>query len=191
MEPAQLHGYVPAPPAKKPRSLVLGCFGLVIVAGAGLFVLLAVIDLATGAENATGAIVGGGCMALIAALGALAAFFGFSKKLVPSEAGFEDAKRMRKAFMSQVDTSDALSQQINAAASLMLDRRYDDCIAAYRTLAEAHPDQRGLAYGQIGAALYFLGRYEEAIQHYEQAMAHGEDPATMRENIQEARDALR
>lgn len=191
MQSVQHHRHVSAPPTKRRRSVALGCFGLFIAAGAGLFVIRAVAALTAEGEAPPGALLGGLCMAVVATLGLAATVFGFRKRTVPGQADFAEAKELREQFLSAMDTSDALSQQINAAAGLMLDRRYEECIAAYQAIADAHPEQRGTAYGQIGAALYFLGRYEEAIQHYEQALALGEDPEGMRENIEEARQALR
>ncbi len=185
-----VESFIEAPPRKRPRSILLGCFGLLVAAPAALFFVLAVVDLATGAENMAGAAVAGACLFIIGALGAAAAFFGFSKKTVPQSASVEDAKALREAFLSVADTSHPVAQKINDAAGLLLDRRYEDAIVAYTAIAEAHPDHRDTAYSQIGAACYFLGRYQDALDWYEKALAHGADASTMRDNIEEAREAL-
>ena len=80
---------------------------------------------------------------------------------------------------------------VNAAARLLVGGRYEEAIAAYKAIGEAQPDKRALAAGQIGAALYFLGRYEEALTWYRTSAEWGEDPAMVRDNIEEAEAALR
>ena len=188
---ANMQSFIEAEPQKRPRSILLGCFGLLIAAPAALFVVLAVVDLATGAENMAGAAIAGACLSVIALLGAAAAFFGFQKKkVVPKAVDFEDAKAVREAFLAVADTSDPVSTKINRAAGLLLNRRYEDAIVAYTAIAEVHPDRQDTAYSQIGAACYFLGRYQEAIDWYEKALAHGADASMMQDNIQEAQEAI-
>ena len=61
----------------------------------------------------------------------------------------------------------------------------------YVDVGRAFPERAGTAASQIGAAQYFLGRYEQAIASYRHALDLGEDPDMMRENIVEAEEALR
>ena len=72
----------------------------------------------------------------------------------------------------------------------MTSKRWDDAAAEYHAIGTAHPEERGTCWSQVGAALYFLGRYEEAIQWYEAAAREGADAGTMRMNVDEAREAL-
>src|SRR5262245_3000950 len=91
----------------------------------------------------------------------------------------DEAARL-ESDLERVLVSDNVSAKINAAARLMTGRKFEHALAAYRTIGEQHPDRRGTCEGQIGAALYFLGRYEEAIAHYESAIALGEDRDMMK-----------
>lgn len=83
-----------------------------------------------------------------------------------------------------------VSRRIDEAARLMTSSQYDAAASAYHAIAESHPEVRGACWSQIGTALYFLGRHEEAIQWYEAAAREGADPDMMRENVDEARAAI-
>jgi tetratricopeptide (TPR) repeat protein len=96
------------------------------------------------------------------------------------------APRARKATPTGQTNRD-----LNIAGGLLFDERYEEAIQVYRRIAEAHADARGICYAQIGSALYFLGRYREAIHWYEAAVLSGADPTTMGRNIAEAQQLLR
>ncbi len=72
----------------------------------------------------------------------------------------------------------------------MLDQKYEQCIAAYKAVAEKYPDELGNAESQIGAAQYFLGDFNGAITSYVAARTHGADESMMDDNIWEACEAL-
>ncbi|MEO6953340.1 MAG: hypothetical protein ABI321_16185 [Polyangia bacterium] len=54
----------------------------------------------------------------------------------------------------------------------------------------AQPALRRTCEGQLGAAYYMLGPYQNAINAYEPAITAGEDRGMMEDNIKEAREAL-
>ncbi|MEQ9072757.1 MAG: tetratricopeptide repeat protein [Sandaracinaceae bacterium] len=187
----RLDAHVGAAPVRRSRSKVLGCLGAMGALAFGSVSLLALVDLALGGtENTSGAMVAGACTGVLAALALAAAIFGFMKVSRPASVDFGDAKAAREQFMKHVDTGSADNQAVNAAAALMLDRRFDESRRAYLAVAEQFPERRGDAYSQVGAACYFLGEYAVAIEWYERALAHGADPSMMRDNIDEAREAL-
>ena len=110
------------------------------------------------------------------------------------------------AFYSELDTrtmtptgedtvptalpSSVVGEKMEAAALLMKNQRFGACIEAYQLVSEEHPEEAGTCHGQMGAAYYFLGQYKPAIIHYKRALLLGEDAPMMRENIEEARDAM-
>lgn len=106
-----------------------------------------------------------------------------------TEQDFSGAKKRREAFLANA-TTDAESDAVNAAAGLMLDRKYVECIAAYAAVAEQYPERRGEAESQIGAAHYFLGDLHKAIEFYVLARTHGADESMMDDNLWEACEAL-
>jgi len=63
-------------------------------------------------------------------------------------------------------------------------------LAVYEQIAFAHPDIIGTCQAGIGAAHYFLGDYETAIEFYQKARANGQDRRLMQEGIDEAREAI-
>lgn len=98
-----------------------------------------------------------------------------------------------KALMGQAQAAlraDDVGTQLNAAAQLMMAGAHEEAAGAFRGIADAHPEERGVCYSQVGAACYFVGRFEEAIGWYEAALREGADAAMMRDNIDEARRAI-
>lgn len=85
--------------------------------------------------------------------------------------------------------ADEETRAFNAAAELLLDKRFDECIAAYQALAEWFPRRESDCAAQIGAARYFLGQYDLAIEAYVKARAAGADEELMDDNIWEACEA--
>ncbi|MCB9600928.1 MAG: tetratricopeptide repeat protein [Sandaracinus sp.] len=184
-----VHAFVDSPLRR--RSPVLGVLGAVLALPSSFFVVAAIVDLARGAEDPTGALLGGACMASLLALGIAAMVYGFGKTSKPRAVTRAAAQRARDVGLATLDTSAPDAQQINVAAGWMLDGRYEDATRAYHQIAERFPHHRGTAASQIGACCYFLGRFEEAIGWYEHALQHGADPRMMQDNIDEARAALR
>jgi tetratricopeptide (TPR) repeat protein len=79
-------------------------------------------------------------------------------------------------------------QAINFAARLMDNEQYNEAIAYFSAIAIQYPHEQGLCECQIGAAYYFLGDYEQAIEYYLAAREHGED--MMDDNIWEACETI-
>jgi tetratricopeptide (TPR) repeat protein len=102
----------------------------------------------------------------------------------------EEAQRLQAVFLDHLTASDD-SAAINAAAKLLVGGHYQEAIAAYTRIGEKWPERRDDCESQIGAAHFFLGEYEVAIQHYEEARKLGADPSMMEDNIVEARDAIK
>lgn len=108
----------------------------------------------------------------------------------PVEVSREQAMHLMQQMQSSV-TADSVDGKVNAAAQLLLGGQYQACIDAYNLICQQHPEQAGTCYGQIGAALFFLKRYPEAIQYYQAAKQYGADATMMDENIAEAQGYLR
>ena len=118
---------------------------------------------------------------------------GFFKWLFGSEdegLTLEQAAEVQAAILAQIGETDDRTTKINLAAQLLVGRHFEGAIQAYESIARDYPDEQATAQSQIGAAKYFLGRYEEAIGHYESARELGADPDMMQDNIDEAREAL-
>jgi tetratricopeptide (TPR) repeat protein len=103
---------------------------------------------------------------------------------------FEEAKQARAKLMTKQQTGSERSMLFNRACALMLDRKFEETIAAYRAMARQFPADEGLCEAQIGAALFFLDRYDDAIAAYLKALALGQDAVMMAENVFEACEAL-
>lgn len=101
----------------------------------------------------------------------------------------EEALELQEHFQS-ILVSDDKHGKLNAVHKMLAAGMYEECIAAYITLAEEYPDEKGDCFGQIGAAYYFLGDFEKAISFYSEAKEHGADEWMMDENIKEAQEAL-
>jgi tetratricopeptide (TPR) repeat protein len=102
----------------------------------------------------------------------------------------DEAQRLQGAVLQHLDGDDQTSA-INGAAKLLVGGHYPQAIEAYTAIGAKWPDERATCEGQIGAARFFLGEFEQAIKHYEEARRLGADPAMMEDNIVEARDALK
>lgn len=102
----------------------------------------------------------------------------------------EQAAALAASAQATLAATTDVSQKINAAARLLTSGAHQEAAEAYRTIAEAHPEERGTCYSQIGAALYFLKEYQTAIEWYKAAENHGADPRMMKDNIEEALEAI-
>jgi len=68
--------------------------------------------------------------------------------------------------------SQLVTDKFNVAAQLMRIGEFELCIDAYENIAKQHPKRAEECESQIGAALYFLGRYDEAMNYYNKAHMH-------------------
>ena len=115
--------------------------------------------------------------------------FGFVSEDSNKGITMDKAQYLQEAFLATMQQDD-LSEQFNAAAKLMMNQSYQGCIQAYHALAEKYPDRKGDCQSQIGAAYYFLGDYDQAIENYLSARKNGIDPDMMDDNLWEACEAL-
>ena len=88
-----------------------------------------------------------------------------------------------------METND-VNAKINGAAQLMTEGEFDACIQAYAHIKNAHPEQAALCESQVGAAEFFKGNFDNAIQLYRLAKSLGADVAMMDMNIAEAEEKL-
>ncbi len=80
----------------------------------------------------------------------------------------EEARALQEKLLDGATTG-GVSGKINAAARLLVGVSYEQAISAYTAIMTEHPEQRGTCEGQIGAAHYLLGQFEQAITYYEAA----------------------
>jgi len=106
-----------------------------------------------------------------------------------TQAQMETAKKERDKFLSGAKVDDE-SAKWNHASGLMLEQRFQESIAAYEALAVEFPERRHDAESQIGAAYFFLGQLEQALEMYVRAHEHGFDKDMSDDNIWEACEAL-
>jgi tetratricopeptide (TPR) repeat protein len=119
-------------------------------------------------------------------------FFGFASKEAEEGKGLDQAQiqKFQTEFLSILDTNDE-QKAVNFAANLMGKGAFQPCIEAYQKLCEKYPHRKGTFEGQIGAAYFFLGDYEQAIQYYLQARANDASNADMMDdNIWEACETI-
>ncbi len=83
----------------------------------------------------------------------------------------------------------AETDAVNAAAKKLVARDFDGAIAAYEDVAQRFPHRGGDAHGQIGAAYFFKGDFDRALQHYRHALSLGAPADMMQDNIREAEEA--
>ena len=107
----------------------------------------------------------------------------------PEALSHEEAESLSEQVESTLAQGD-VEKKMSAAVKLLTARRYRECIEAYRRVGADHPERWGDCLANMGAAYFFLGQYEKAIACYTQAIKHGVDEEMMRDNIEEAREAL-
>ncbi len=83
-----------------------------------------------------------------------------------------------------------MNDALRDAANLMGAQQYLKAAEAYRAICNAQPEHAALAASQVGAALFFLRNFSEAIQWYEYAGQLGFDASMIQSNIEEARAAM-
>ncbi len=117
-------------------------------------------------------------------------FYAYVNDANPEGMSHEEALEVQEDLLRQIKVGTDVNQKINAAAQLMLKGFYRESIEAYNGIAEEYPDERGVSLGQNGASYYFLGQYEKAIECYREAIKFGADEEMMKDNIEEAEEAL-
>jgi tetratricopeptide (TPR) repeat protein len=103
----------------------------------------------------------------------------------------EDADKKNDDFISKnpVAKNDE-NEMMRNASKLMTSGKYAESLELYKKLSEGYPGNKGLYDGQIGAAYYFLGDYDKAIEYYVSGMNNGGNKSMMDDNIWEATEAL-
>ncbi len=91
------------------------------------------------------------------------------------------SEKMLRLTGSSQDLQDTV-KSLNVAAQLMRSGEFELCIEAYKNIAKKNPDKKERCHLQIGAALYYLGRYEDAMCYYNKPPIEEKDTAH-RKNI--------
>lgn len=115
--------------------------------------------------------------------------FGFVSDKEGKGLTHEQAQDLQEELLKTLGQNDK-SKAVNIAATLMMKKDYEGCIQAYTQIAQHFPAESATAKGQIGAAYYFKGEYETAIQYYLEALAEGAPDFMMDDNVWEACEAL-
>jgi len=118
-------------------------------------------------------------------MGLFDALFGKKKNTL------EDMDKKNDDFISKnpMAKNDEDEQRRNAA-KLMTSKKFKESLDLYKKLSENYPKDKGLYESQIGAAYYFLGDYEKAIEYYVSSMNNGGNKSMMDDNIWEAAEAF-
>ena len=96
------------------------------------------------------------------------------------------AEQYERALRTEPRNPEALD---HLAMARFGQRRYEDALALYRMLLEINPDD-ALTHSNAGAALYHLGRPQEALQSIERALALDPDLEIARTGLAEVRKLL-
>ncbi|MEM9188823.1 MAG: hypothetical protein AAGF12_06590 [Myxococcota bacterium] len=84
-----------------------------------------------------------------------------------------------------------MNDDLRNAANLMSSGAFLEAANAYRTIYQTRPDHAAIAASQVGAALFFLRNFNDAIAWYRESGRLGLDPRMVNDNIQEAEEAQR
>lgn len=79
------------------------------------------------------------------------------------------------------------SARLHAASQLVLGRQYPAAIAAYRSIAEDHPEMLGLCLSGEGVCRHLMGEPQGALESYEVAWRLGDDSLALDRNINAVR----
>lgn len=94
-----------------------------------------------------------------------------------------------QAIQSEIRTllnSDDKNSAINRACLLLTKGYYKQCITAFEKIMESIPSEKGICENQIGAAYFFLSKYEKAVEHYLLSLESGFDREMLDYNVWEA-----
>ncbi|MBU1221165.1 suppressor of fused domain protein [Myxococcota bacterium] len=155
--------------------LILKIFGILLVVISLLILIGALGDLFSGRYE-PGLMIG----IIILTLGIAALGFVLFKK---------GNKKNTKAI-TDLQQGISMNKSLRNAARLMQAELFNESITAYTVIMDEDPLFSGVCHSQIGAAYYFLGRYQDAISHYELALENGADKGMMADNIKEAQQAM-
>lgn len=108
-----------------------------------------------------------------------------------SKKTLEEADQINRDFIAKnpeaKNDEDSLMRQ---ASGFMTSGKFNESRELYQKLAENYPDKKGLYLSQVGASLYFLQEYEQAINTYVEARNNGADASMMDDNIWEACETI-
>ncbi|MEM9070683.1 MAG: hypothetical protein AAGE52_19405 [Myxococcota bacterium] len=83
-----------------------------------------------------------------------------------------------------------MNDDLRQAASMMSAGQYFEAASAFRAIYQSQPDHAAMAASQVGAALFFLRDFKDAIAWYQEAGRLGFDARMIQDNIQEAQQAM-
>lgn len=102
----------------------------------------------------------------------------------------ENADRKNDEFIAKNPASENdENEMMRKASKLMTSEKFEESLELYQKLSNDYPNKRGLYESQVGAAYFFLGEYEKAVEHYISSMNNGGDKDMMDDNIWEAAEA--
>lgn len=96
----------------------------------------------------------------------------------------EMVEELKELFIENRETL-APSQDFDVAVQLMESGAYQDSIEVYSMIAQKYPEMQGLCECQMGAAYFFMKKYEQALDFYLRARSNGMDTEMMDDNIWE------
>lgn len=82
------------------------------------------------------------------------------------------------------------NEMMRNASKLMTSGKFSESLDLYKKLSENYPNNKGLYESQIGAAYFFLGKYDTAVEYYISSMNNGGDKRMMDDNIWEAAESF-
>ncbi len=97
----------------------------------------------------------------------------------------EEAEAIQKEVLRLLNENE-VDQAMNYACRLLTRGSYEQSIDAFERIMNLMPNKKGVCENQIGAACFFLGKYEEAILHYLLSLQHGFDTSMLDYNVFEA-----
>ncbi|VAW80041.1 hypothetical protein MNBD_GAMMA12-3258 [hydrothermal vent metagenome] len=89
------------------------------------------------------------------------------EKPVTNELSALSAKKIQqKSVSGSLSESQDVQKKTSIASQLMLSGKFELSIQAYKRIAKQYPHVTEECETQIGAALYFLGRYDESMVYF-------------------------
>lgn len=107
-----------------------------------------------------------------------------------SKNSLEDLDKKNDDFITKNPISENdENEMMRNASKLMTSKQFQESLDLYKVLSEKYPNNKGLYQSQIGAAYYFLGDFENAVEYYISSINNGGDKRMMDDNIWEAAEA--
>lgn len=97
----------------------------------------------------------------------------------------EEVQAMQAEILTFLHNEDN-NAAINCTCRFLTNGQYLACIQSFEKIMETVPSEKGLCENQIGAAYFFLEKYQEAVKHYLLALEHNFDQEMLDYNVWEA-----